>query len=127
MSATTSDSETDYPFHTTAESDDEFDVDQPHVGVAFVAGTGRFYEFTDPSTHDDYERLRDPRTGKTIVSDGPLDHTVTQVMGGHVRALVPADEWASFREMYVDADEDRTDEWERQWKELHKAETYKPA
>lgn len=104
---------TDYPFHT-----DTIDG-QSMCGVMFVAGSGQFYEFQNPENHNDYERMKDPRTRDVLTHDGPTDRALKTVMGGRVCAVVPAEEWADFRETYVNADSDRLDDVQAQFKERH--------
>lgn len=104
----------DYDFHTG-------EVDGETVaGVMFVAGNGQFYEFRDPETHDEFEKYVDPRTGDVLTHDGPVDRAFKSFLGGRVRALIPAEDWAELRETYLDADEDRLDRVQEQWKEVHR-------
>jgi len=110
---------TDYPFHTTADAHDKTEFDKPQVGIMFMAGSGQFYEFQNPEHHDDYERYVDPRTGDVVTFDGPLDRAKRVALGGCVRSIFPADQWADFRETYVNADSDRLNEVQRQFRDRH--------
>lgn len=104
---------TDYPFHT-----DEIDGEVV-VGVMFVPRNGRFYEFQDPETHDDYERFVDPRSGDVLTHDGPFGEVLSAALSGGMKALVPADKWADFRETYVDAPDDADRTWRNEWQRIH--------
>jgi len=90
----------EYEFHTG-----ELDgIEQ--TAVCFLPSSGLFLEFQDPDTHDEYAKFECPRTGKVVTYDGPLDDTLKSCMGGHIRATVPAKRWASFREEYLQANDE---------------------
>lgn len=109
-------SEDDYDFHVG-------EVNGRIVaGVLFISGNGKFYEFTNPETHDDYAKFVNPRTDEEMIYNNSLDQSVKSVMGGHIRAKIPADEWAEFRADYIEADEEKTGEWEGAWSELDRLE-----
>jgi len=111
--------------------DEQITVSEPHsrvvdgqelVGVLFVSGNGKFYEFVDPQVHDEYAKFRDPRSGDTMVYSSTLDKSVKSVMGGHIRAKIPKGEWMEFRESYLNADSEQTEQWQQKWESLHKVE-----
>lgn len=118
MSESDSDSESDseFAFHTAV-------VDGVEVaGVVFNPKDGLFYEFQDPETHDDYERVVCPRTGDVLTWGSDVERMFGEIMSGHVRATVPAAEWAAFRVEYIAADDPRHEEWADAWRELSHAD-----
>lgn len=94
-----------YPFHT-AHVDGEL-----IAGVLYIGNTGDFYEFQDPDTHSKHALWTDPRTGDEMVYKNALDASVKTCMGGHVRALIPAERWDDFREDYVNASGEDMETW----------------
>jgi len=107
---------TEYPFHTGT-------VDGTKVvGVLFCSGNGQFYEFVDPSEHEAYAKWSDPRHGDVIEYSNVLDKDIKKVMGGHIIGKVPAQEWADFRETYIDSDDKDVSEWRNMWDDIHTIE-----
>lgn len=83
------------------------------VGVAFRPKQGRLYEFQNPDTHDEYEKLVDPRDGDTVTFDGRGEQ---MLQGGLFmelkKILVPAEWWNERRQKYVNGTE-----WSEAWNE----------
>lgn len=108
-SETTNDS---YPFHTAVVEGREV------CGILFNPNDGRFYEFQNPETHDKYAKYTDPKSGISINHDTILNHAIGTAHGGLIREHVNADEWAEFREMYVNTDEKDISRWCAKWRSL---------
>jgi hypothetical protein len=89
----------DYDFHTGVDDDGI-----AKTAVCFLPGSGLFLEFQDPETHDKFAKFKCPRTGKVVTYDGRMNEAIKSCMGGHIRAIVPAERWTSFREEYLQAD-----------------------
>lgn len=106
-------SDEEYPFHTAVTEDGE-----RVCGVAFLASTGKLYEFLDPDTHSERAKYRDPRTGETIVHSTVINEAMAKVRGGFERARIPAEEWSAFREKYVEADAETVEEWIDMWDQI---------
>jgi hypothetical protein len=114
----------EYPFHTGELPDSELPdgyhdhwdgLDNPNeiAGLAFRPKQGRIYEFQDPSTHDDYERLVDPKDGDVLT----FDSAIGQIWRGDclmelVKIPFPAERWAEIRSEYVEQSE-----WSDAWQE----------
>lgn len=93
------------------------------AGVVFNPKDGGFYEFVDPDEHDNWQRVEDPRTGEVLTWSSRIEEMMGEILSGHVRATVPADEWVSFREEYVEADEAEYETWSDRWMEISHADS----
>lgn len=104
----------EYPFHTEQVEDELL------CGVAFQAGTGRFYEFVDPDEHDEWLKLRDPRDGKELTFDGRIDLTWRgNCVSGLIMSKFDAQKWAEYREIYVNSSESDNERWRDMWDDIH--------
>ena len=105
-----------YPFHTAV-------VDGVEVaGVLFDSQNGKFYEFQDPDSHDEYEKFVDPRTGDVLAHGSKTEQLMADILRGQPRATVPADEWEQFRETYRTAESDDFGAWADQWRSMAEAD-----
>lgn len=105
-----------YDFHTA-------EIDGVEVaGVAFSATDGAFYEFQDPDSHDNWQRLVCPRSGDTITHSSRVEQMMGEILGGAIRATVPAEKWAEFRDDYVNAEDDDYERWADAWREMSHAD-----
>lgn len=75
------------------------------VGVMFNSRNGELYEFQDPETHDDYERVVCPRTGEEISFEGEGNRLMGMMRSGHKRITLPIEPYKELREKYVGMDE----------------------
>lgn len=79
------------------------------VGVAHRSRDAQFFEFVNPDEHNDYERLRNIKTGDLVVFDNVGEKLMADMLAGYDRYLVEADEWAEMKEELLSVDEEK---WE---------------
>jgi hypothetical protein len=103
----------EYPFPTDTDDGCTFTL------LCFNHASGQWYEFVPPEQHDDYLRLRDPRTGETISFSSRLNKMKRMAVGSIIVGPADADKWADLRATYLDHNEP-FEQYEQARKQLFK-------